>query len=70
MPLRRQVLLDVPPELSGYPALEEVVSIDDLVGEVGHEDGGKQRGNGGQKRLHGQLTAHEEAFMPEDGSLG
>lgn len=70
MPLRGQALLGVPPELSGYPALEQVISIDDLVGEIGHEDGGKQRGNGDQKRLHGQFTAHEEAFMPEDSSLG
>ena len=58
MLFRCQGFMDFRPDRSGHPALEHVVSLNDLLGEIGHDDGGKQRGNGGQKRLHGQFTAH------------
>ena len=41
MLLLGQVTLDVPPERTFHPALEQVVSLEDLVSEIGHEDGGK-----------------------------
>ena len=66
MLLCRQLCLDIPPERAGDPALKEVVPIEDLMGAIAHENGGKQLGYRGQQRLHSKLAAHEEAFVPED----